>query len=373
MTKPVCPHCQVALKRRTTKGIFQYYCPSCLGFAVHFGGLANLMDARAVKLIRNSSNEALDGKVPCSHCTKLMKVVYSGEAAIELDICRRCNLLWLDTGEWDDIQKQDPPRSAPDHESVLRGRVLLKLEEAKRASNQILGFEPIDLARLQVWEMAAATMGLPVQERRPHFSELPWITLFLIPICILTSILGFRNMDWVAANLSYQSDSLFSFDLLTMFTSFFVHSDWINLGSNMYFLWVFGVNVEEHISKGTYAHLLVWSTISGELVFSWLRPDIPLIGTSGAISGLIAFYLLRFPHRRFFLRFYFGAFAVPGWVLGCLFYFKDIIAVFAEIGDRSPVASFSQLGGAVVGVAFALFYKPSPGFRMLDDFFPAER
>lgn len=124
----------------------------------------------------------------------------------------------------------------------------------------------------------------------------------------------------------------------------------------MYFLWVFGDNVEDHLGKNNFLWLLLISVVVGFLFFGWFhKSGVPAIGASGGISGLIAFYIVRFPFRKFVLTYaFFIRIAIPGYLLGALFFMKDFLGFLVEVNSLGTnVAHSAHLGGAIVGVLFA--------------------
>lgn len=366
MIRPRCPHCLVSLVRRSNKGVFHYTCPTCLGFAVHFGGLVKILDPRAVKTLWETAKEAAVGKTECSHCRKLMNVLYTADSSVEVDICRACNLVWLDTGEWEDLKKSPETARISKNENLEYGRILLKLEDDKQKSKEG-GASRITIGDAAGWKLAVSMLGIPVEREDDQFLTAPWVTWLTVGLCVLISLYGFRNMEWTLENLAFRGDRSFGEGLMTMISSFFVHGSYFHLIGNMYFLWVFGDNVEDHLGKTKFAMLLLSATILGDLLFRWLHPGVvPLVGASGGISGVISYYIMRFPKRQFVYYFFFRWFSLPAFVLGGLFFFKDALGAMAEISNGGGgVAHLAHLGGAAVGAGVALFYSPERKLRQV--------
>src|SRR5579863_1052529 len=96
--------------------------------------------------------------------------------------------------------------------------------------------------------------------------------------------------------------------LLTLFTSMFLHVGWIHLLGNMWFLWMFGQDVENSVGMWVFTGLyFLWGLSGGllHLVFN-TRSAIPCVGASGAISGIMGCFFVLFPKADFDLVFYFG-------------------------------------------------------------------
>jgi len=102
---------------------------------------------------------------------------------------------------------------------------------------------------------------------------------------------------------------------MTFLTSFFLHADILHLVGNMYLLLAFGGGVEDYLSRKRFGLLLIAATLAGGLGHTILDPhsNIPLIGASGGISGIITFYALQFPRSRlgFFIQYRWGT--IPVW------------------------------------------------------------
>src|SRR5664279_4342194 len=89
-------------------------------------------------------------------------------------------------------------------------------------------------------------------------------------------------------------------DFLTLFTSMFMHAGWVHLGGNMLYLWIFGDNVEDrfgHIKFIIFYLLCGLGATFAQLMFS-LGSDIPNLGASGAIAGVLGSYIIMFPQGR---------------------------------------------------------------------------
>ena len=151
-------------------------------------------------------------------------------------------------------------------------------------------------------------------------------------------------------------------DWVTIFSSMFMHAGLLHIGGNMLYLWVFGNNVEDRFGHIAYLAFYlacgVAATLS-QLYFS-LGSDIPNLGASGAIAGVLGAYLLMFPFRRvtvILVRFVvpLPAIIVLGfWFLLQFYSGVGSIAVSAETGG---VAYMAHIGGFVAGFLMAIFLR----------------
>jgi len=157
---------------------------------------------------------------------------------------------------------------------------------------------------------------------------------------------------------------------VTPFTSMFLHGGWLHLGSNMLFLHVFGDNVEDAL--GRFRFLLFYALCGVGAVIGQVAVDpnsmVPMIGASGAISGVLAGYLTLFPHARvvtvipifIFLHFM----EVPAWIFIALWFVLQLVLGYLSLGviadGGGGVAWFAHIGGFLGGLVFvrALYRRP---------------
>jgi membrane associated rhomboid family serine protease len=143
---------------------------------------------------------------------------------------------------------------------------------------------------------------------------------------------------------------------LTFLTSFFLHGGIIHLASNLYFLVVFGEHVEDYLGRWRWLLLVLLSAIAGDFLHAMVDPHTmtPCIGASGGISGLIAFYALKFPHARLGILFrYYYVFRwiqFPAWLAFVLWLSLQGWGAYEQIAGFSDVSAMAHLGGTAVGV-----------------------
>ena len=150
---------------------------------------------------------------------------------------------------------------------------------------------------------------------------------------------------------------------LTVFTSMFMHGGFMHLAGNMLYLWIFGNNVEDAMGHGRFIIFYFLCGIAAVVGQVMQNPDstIPMIGASGAISGVLGAYLLLYPHARVLvaipLGFYLHLVRLPaGWVLGFWFVIQIISSLAADPGSPG-VAWFAHIGGFIAGMALIPFFK----------------
>lgn len=145
----------------------------------------------------------------------------------------------------------------------------------------------------------------------------------------------------------------------TVLTSMFLHGGWLHLVGNMLYLWVFGDNVEDRM--GRLRFLLFYLACGVAAVFAQALPEpetrVPMIGASGAISGVLGAYLVLFPRAHILvlvpIGFILKVIRMPAvWVLGLWFGVQLIASLMAPAGEGG-VAFRAHLGGFVAGLVFA--------------------
>ena len=149
----------------------------------------------------------------------------------------------------------------------------------------------------------------------------------------------------------------------TLFTSMFSHGGLMHLVGNMWFLWLYGDNVEDAMGRFRYLLFYLICGCVGTLAHAGLNPvsQVPLVGASGAISGVIAAYILIWPRaniRVFYWFFIFiGRISVPAFVVLGLWFVEQIIALPAAIQAQGGIAILAHLGGFAAGLALTPFLK----------------
>lgn len=165
--------------------------------------------------------------------------------------------------------------------------------------------------------------------------------------------------------------------VLTVFTSMFLHGGLVHIAGNMLYLWIFGDNVEDTLGHGRYLLFYLLSGVGAAAAQTLMNPtsSVPMIGASGAISGVLGGYLLLFPYARvltlitfgFFIRFiYIPAVIVLGFwivfqVLNGLLTVRMAAGGGGEVGG---VAWFAHIGGFLAGMVLLFVLRPRPGPRL---------
>lgn len=218
-------------------------------------------------------------------------------------------------------------------------------------------------------------MFLPLHDGVPlRFLKAPLATRTLLGACVVAYALTISGLlpldpDWMAAGLGLIPAVLFGFESLppglplvpepmTLVTSVFLHGSLLHLAGNMLFLWVFGDNVEDAMGHGRFLAFFLLCGIAAGLAHALSDPASPrpLIGASGAISGVVAAYLILYPRVRVWGLFFKGIplrmpaiLAIGIWIL-----FQIGAAL---LGGDDGVGWFAHLGGLVAGAVLIRFMR----------------
>jgi membrane associated rhomboid family serine protease len=155
--------------------------------------------------------------------------------------------------------------------------------------------------------------------------------------------------------------------LHNILTSMFLHGSWMHLLGNMWFLWLFGNNIEDSMTRGRFIAFYLLSGLAAALAQVIADPSspVPMVGASGAISGVMGAYLLLFPRVRVFTLVPLGivmtSIALPAWAMliywAALQVFGGITSVVGEQGGG--VAFWAHLGGFIAGLVLVKLFTTS--------------
>ena len=147
-------------------------------------------------------------------------------------------------------------------------------------------------------------------------------------------------------------------------THLFLHAGWLHLAGNMLYLWIFGNNVEDRLGRPGFllAYLGFGAVAALAQVAMDPRATLPLIGASGAISGVLGAYLVLYPRAKVmslvFLVFFYQLMEVPAVALLGLWFVLQLLSGLASLGAGGDaaggVAFFAHLGGFLAGMALGL-------------------
>ena len=373
-----CPSCNASLSEITHQGVTVDVCPGCRGVWLDPGELALLSDTendlpKESDSRRTAPGQGLQSKTD-SHCPRCQAgfdtFEYAPGTSLYIDRCKDCEGIWLDAGELKKIRNishqrrflsihspTDPQRRLQELLRSENRRSRAQMTQARTATSTAASGSSSRSGRssTSVYFFQLLT-GLPVEvdAKRERF---PAATLGLIVVCLMVFLyqtfavydpMAFLHQYGMIPGLVTAGDGL-----MGLFTSLFVHGGWLHLLGNLYFLWLFGDNVEDRLHRGVFLLFYLGCGLVADFchVIATNMPYVPTVGASGAISGIMGAYLVLYPKRKMYQVFWFiqfrisVAFYLMIWLGLQLFY----SSLAAQQGSGAGVAWWAHIGGFGAG------------------------
>jgi membrane associated rhomboid family serine protease len=148
-------------------------------------------------------------------------------------------------------------------------------------------------------------------------------------------------------------------------TSMFLHGSWMHLLGNMWFLWLFGNNIEDSMTRPRFLAFYLLTGLAAALAQVAANPasEVPMVGASGAISGVMGAYLVLFPRVRVYtmvpLGFFLHSMALPAWMMLIYWAFLQVAGGITSVVSEQAggVAFWAHLGGFVAGVVLVKVFE----------------
>ena len=155
------------------------------------------------------------------------------------------------------------------------------------------------------------------------------------------------------------------FHIINLFTSMFLHGGIAHLLGNMWFLWIFGDNIESALGHVRYALFYILCGLAAGLAQVLFNIDsmIPMVGASGAIAGVLGAYLIRYPHAQVhvfvFIFFFFTTIRVPAIIVLGIWFLTQLTNGLGTLNldTTGGVAWFAHIGGFIAGVGFNFIFQ----------------
>ena len=201
----------------------------------------------------------------------------------------------------------------------------------------------------------------PLKDTQPSYSR-PVVTMVIIAVNLLIFLfeatLGPRTLN---AFVEYYGLVPDHFQWSRIFTSMFLHGGWMHVLGNMWFLWIFGDNIEDILGHGKYLAFYLLCGVAAALTQTFMSLDsrVPMVGASGAIAGVMGAYMVKFPRSRIetlvFIFVFFTRIDVPAWLMLIYWFAVQFFSGVGSIGysqaSQGGTAFFAHIGGFLVGIA----------------------
>jgi membrane associated rhomboid family serine protease len=211
---------------------------------------------------------------------------------------------------------------------------------------------------------------IPIGDENAGTAVKPYVNWTIIGLCVVVFlfelILSPARLDAFFLQWGAIPAEISRFhDLYGLITSMFLHGGWAHLIGNMLFLFVFGDNIEDAMGHISYLLFYLLTGIIAGLAQILLSPSstIPLIGASGAISGVLGAYIVLFPQGKVRALIFFGYFGqivlVPAWVMIGIWFALQLFSGLASLGapDVGGVAFWAHVGGFVSGALLVWLFR----------------
>jgi membrane associated rhomboid family serine protease len=292
---------------------------------------------------------APEGKM-CPRCGDRMSPYnYAYDSNIILDKCSKCQLIWADKGEIIKIGQY-----VKGNPTLERLGAALADREAERARYQDMVEEAAEFARMARPVSGFRIGFLPLSDDAETHT-FPLVTALIILLNVLL-FLALPQSEETFDSLGFIPALFFAGkELHRIVTSEFVHIGFGHLFGNMLFLWIFGDNVEGRFRRVPFFLAYLFFGIVASLTHAITTSDqnIPCVGASGAISGVMGAYFILFPQAR--VRTVIGHYVVPlpAFVFLGVWFLMQLLFSAAE----SSIAYFAHIGGFVIGAIVAFAWK----------------
>ena len=214
---------------------------------------------------------------------------------------------------------------------------------------------------------------MPIGDDNSARRTVPLVTYALIALNVLFFFVELSGGDAFITKWAFVPSRFLAnpgADFLTLFTSMFMHAGWLHLGSNMLYLWIFGDNVEDRFGHGKFLIFYLLCGIAAtfaQLAFS-TGSNVPNLGASGAIAGVLGSYILMFPQQQ--VRVLIGRVVTPVsalivigfWIV--LQFFSGFASITSAAADTGGVAYMAHIGGFIAGFVLTFLFRGNPVPRL---------
>ncbi|MEM9191154.1 MAG: rhomboid family intramembrane serine protease [Myxococcota bacterium] len=217
---------------------------------------------------------------------------------------------------------------------------------------------------------------IPLRDNNP-VSQVPVVVYLLLGINALVWL--FQVFLWLSEGLGGMHAFVAEWGLtpaafidgkpgafLTPVTSMFMHGGWWHVIGNLWFLWIFGDNVEDALGKGRFVAFYLLSGLAAAATQIAIDPfsSVPMVGASGAIAGVLAAYVVLYPKARVITVIPFLALAeVPAFLFIFVWFGLQLLSAYASLGtigaNVGGTAFFAHVGGFVAGLGLLFALRPS--------------
>jgi membrane associated rhomboid family serine protease/Zn-finger nucleic acid-binding protein len=354
-----CPRCTFTLVPQPINGSEIDFCPRCHGAFIEpgeggalLGAFGDVSSWAQLGVARPVGDSPL--RCPTGHGKmNAWRVNAPDGTDVEVDTCATCRGLWLDNSEAQRLKK------AGAHVATTAAISIPRFEPGMRLNEPPPGQEKTGVG----WYLFQLFTAMPIEVYNPK-RKAAVVCLSLIAACFVVFgieivAIGAGDEKFLYRFGAVTSDLLRGRNLHAAVTHMFLHGGIMHILGNMWFLWTFGDNVEDRVGRVRFTILYLVFGFAALILQMILGgdPNVPLVGASGAISGLMGAYLGLFPRARVYQVIFFIRWKMPAWLyLGGWAALNALVGA-VELGNHAKgagVAWWAHVGGFVAGLAWAL-------------------
>ena len=344
-----CSVCNTPLLETRSSRAVTWTCPSCRGRAIGVSLLRRATEGRwAVEVWQHARGVSTRSDRLCPSCRKAMVTV------VDLEVCKACQLVWFDPPDYEAAPFL-PERGARTLPEDALERIARAQAGAIAAEYELRFGQTMTLA--DALPLVPVVMGLPIEEEARGLHRYPWVTWALT---VLVALLGIWSLvqPESAERFALVATDIDRLGGVTFFTALFVHSTIFQLVTNLYFLLLFGDNVEDFLGPLLFSALLLSGGLIGNsmhAIFDGGDPS-PMMGASGAVSAIVVFYGCKFPNVHLRVIRLVRWHSIPA-ISGLLFWLLTKAVSTTPFLGRAEPSLWPYLGGAALGLMFWLFLR----------------
>lgn len=203
---------------------------------------------------------------------------------------------------------------------------------------------------------------IPLYDESRFKNKKPWAVFFLVALNIIIFLASFQNLgEFIGKYGLVPQDFLSNRNNFTVLSSLFLHADFFHLLGNMWFLWIFGNSVERKIGSVKFLAFYLICGLGAAFMYSFaaINKEIPVIGASGAVGGILGAYLIFFPRNK--IKSIVPLFII--WTIisipSSFFILAWFVLQFASLifSSNNMVAYWGHIGGFITGFLMAKILK----------------
>ena len=361
------------MRTQTPDGLF-FVCPNCQGRAV---GLSIVRKLKRHGELKELWERVIQGEgsrgVGCPICRKAMVEVPVpvGPQQVRLDVCRSCQFIWFDPEELEQLphrpQQQNDQVRLPEkvREQMAMADLAVAAQKQRMEDLSPLGAGG-ELAPDEPWQWIPGVLGLPVECEGNPVGIFPWLTWGLAAVLVGVFALTYQNLANVIQDYGMIPATAWQVGLVTSFSAFLLHAGLLHLIGNVYFLVVFGDNVEDRLGPFRYLTFYLLCGFASGLSHLLLNQssNVPTIGASGAIAGVMGAYFILYPNSKiltlipiFFIPYFIE---ISAFFFLAFWFFLQFISAAGSSAESGGIAWWAHIGGFIFGIAFLKIFLAIP-------------